>query len=328
MRSLLYSFILAISISITGCVTAADSMPLSVSAKDTDVKKAILVTGASSGIGEQIAITLSQNGYYVYAGARKEKDLARLNKIPNMQGIRLDVTKQDEIDAAVRKVQAEGRGLYGLVNNAGVFLFDPLIEISERDMQFIMEVNVMGPYRVTKAFAPLIIADKGRITTTGSVAGLFSGQMFGPYGMTKHAMEAYTEALAQEMKKFDVQVSIVEPGNFRSNIMKNMQKRLDAIDSGKRDSQYRDEIARMANFTKTDRSHHASPEPVANAVLSFMSSDQPKLRYLVTPNQDEADYAITRSLKKIVELNHGHEHTKSDSEMSDTLKKLLSDINE
>jgi len=198
MRSFLYSMALVSSLLFISCATAADSIPISFETKNNSSTKAILVTGASSGIGEQIALTLSQNGYYVYAGARKDKDLARLNKLPNMQSLRLDVTKQSDIDAAVRKVQAEGRGLFGLVNNAGVFLFDPLIEVSEQDMQFIIDVNVMGPYRVTKAFAPLIIESKGRINTIGSVAGLFSGRLFGPYGISKFAVEAYSEALASE----------------------------------------------------------------------------------------------------------------------------------
>lgn len=288
-------------------------------------QKAILVTGASSGLGEQIALTLSKNGFYVYAGARKAKDIERLNKLPNMQGIRLDVTKQDEINAAVTYIKQQGLGLYGLVNNAGVFLFDPLIEISERDMQFIMDVNVMGPYRITKAFAPLIIASEGRITTIGSVAGLFSGKMFGPYGMSKHAMEAYTEALAQEMDKFSVKVSVVEPGNFKSNIMQNMKKRLSEIDNDKRETQYRDEIAGMANFTKTDRSHHASPQPVADAVLHFMTNDETKLRYMVTPNQSEADYTLAKAIQKLIEINQGHKHSKTKEQLQAMLDKLVTE---
>lgn len=319
MRSFFYSLIFILVSSTTFIASASEYIDNS----KIKPQKAILVTGASSGIGEQIAITLSKNGYYVYAGARKGRDLDRLSKIENMQGIRLDVTKPDQIIEAVEHISKEGRGLYGLVNNAGVFLFDPLIEISERDMQFIFDVNVMGPYRVTKAFAPLIIQSKGRITTTGSVAGLFSSQMFGPYGMTKHAVEAFTDALAQEMKKFDVRVSIVEPGNFRSNIMKNMKKRLEAIDQGEINTQYRNEINRMASFTKVDRSHHASPKPVAEAVLHFMNSKQPKLRYLVTPNQQEADFAINLYLQKLVDLNTGHEHSKSNEELGAMLDELL-----
>ncbi len=291
-------------------------------------QKAVLVTGASSGIGNQIAMSLMEHGYYVYAGARKAKDIKTLSQHPNMQGIRLDVTIQKDINAAVAHIKSEGRGLYGVVNNAGVFLFDPLIEVNESDMEFIFDVNVMGPYRITKAFAPLVIESKGRISTIGSVAGLFSGQLFGPYGMTKHAMEAFSEALNQEMKKFDVKVSIIEPGNFQSDIMKNMSNRITKLGQSNAETQYGKEIKNMASFVKTDRSHHAAPTPVADAVVHFMSESNPKFRYLVTPSKSESDGAIKRSLQKTVELNHSHPYSQDDDEIIGLLKTLLTDVNE
>ncbi|MDX2057145.1 MAG: SDR family NAD(P)-dependent oxidoreductase, partial [Gemmatimonadales bacterium] len=128
--------------------------------------KAVLVTGASTGIGRKITELLAARGYFVYAGARKPEDLAALSRIPNVQGIRLDVTVPAEIAAAVETVEKAGRGLHGLVNNAGVAVIEPLIEIDEQDLAFQMDVNVMGPYRVTKAFSRLLIASKGRIVTT------------------------------------------------------------------------------------------------------------------------------------------------------------------
>ena len=85
-----------------------------------DNQKSVLVTGASTGIGRHLAETLAENGYHVYAGARKDKDLAALNAIENVTAVRLDVTKQDQVDAAVAMIGENGHGLYGLVNNAGV----------------------------------------------------------------------------------------------------------------------------------------------------------------------------------------------------------------
>src|SRR5210317_1711647 len=87
---------------------------------NTDEHKAILITGASTGIGRHLAESLAADGHHVYAGARKDKDLAELDAIENITAVRLDVTKQDQIDAAVEKVKADGGGLYALVNNAGV----------------------------------------------------------------------------------------------------------------------------------------------------------------------------------------------------------------
>jgi len=294
----------------------------------TPPHKAVLVTGASSGIGKIIATTLAENGFYVYAGARKAQDIKALSALSNIQGIRLDVTIQSDIDAAVETIRSEGRGLFGLVNNAGVFLYGPLIEISERDMQFVMDVNVFGPYRVAKAFAPLIIDRKGRIMTTGSLAGIFSGSLFGPYGMSKHAMESFTEALSQEMIKFEVEVGIVEPGNFRSDIMKNMNRRTLRSVSSDRTSQYETEIANFSGFVQQDRSHHIPATSVANAVLEFMTVKDPKLRYMVTPNQAEADYAIRRSLQKVVELNHGQLFANDREQLVKVLDELLAEYDQ
>lgn len=296
---------------------------LAVSPGDQAEQKAVLVTGASSGIGRQIALTLAERGFYVYAGARKAQDIEALSALKNTRGIRLDVTIQAEIDAAVESIREEGRGLYGLVNNAGVFVFDPLIEVSERDMQFVVDVNLFGPYRVTKAFAPLLMESEGRITTIGSIAGIATGQLMGPYGMSKAAVESYTDALAGEMNKFGVHVSVVEPGNFRSNIMKNMQGRIDRLNKDSQSSLYEDEIVRFAGFTKSDRSQHLAPTPVADVVHEFMTVANPSRRYLVAPNAGEAHFTIRRALQRAVELNQGQPFMQSREELIATLDALL-----
>ena len=105
-------------------------------------QKAVLVTGASSGSGRVIAETLAARGYYVYATARKQADLDALNAIENVHAIRLDVTVQAEIDAAVEMVRKNGKGLYGLVNNAGVATMGPLIEIADSEMEFVFDVII------------------------------------------------------------------------------------------------------------------------------------------------------------------------------------------
>ena len=191
-----------------------------------EAQKAVLVTGASTGIGREIAETLAKNGYYVYAGARKQKGLDALDAIDNIQAVRLDVTVQDEIDAAVETVRKDDRGLYGLVNNAGVFIGGPLIDVDVEEVIWLMDVNVFGVYRVTQAFAPMIIESKGRISTIGSISGTLSGRFAGPYSMSKHAIEAYTDSLATEMEKFDVKVSVIEPGNYDSEIADTALKRM------------------------------------------------------------------------------------------------------
>ena len=120
-------------------------------------QRAVLVTGASSGIGRKVTERLAANGFFIYAGARAQKDLDDLNAIKNVQAVKLDVTSATDISAALATVTKAGKGLYGVVNNAEVVVVAPLIELEEKDLDFIFNVNVYGPYRVTKAFAPLLL---------------------------------------------------------------------------------------------------------------------------------------------------------------------------
>ncbi|MDH3821899.1 MAG: SDR family NAD(P)-dependent oxidoreductase, partial [Gammaproteobacteria bacterium] len=147
-------------------------------------QKAILVTGASTGIGRNMVERLAKEGHFVYAGARKDKDLAELDAIENIKAVRLDVTKQADVDAAVALIREEGRGLWGLVNNAGVATRAPVVAVTDEEVDFVFAVNVGGVVRVTRAFIPLIVESKGRIVTTGSIAGIRSSPGGSVYSMT------------------------------------------------------------------------------------------------------------------------------------------------
>ena len=195
-------------------------------AEESAGQRAVLITGASTGIGRLTAEHLAANGYFVYAGARKANDIEALNAIENVKAVRLDVTSQEEIDAAVELVRSEGRGLWGVVNNAGVGGGAPLIEVSEEELKFLFDVNVYGVFRVTKSFAPLIIESKGRIVNISSISGFLSGYGYGPYSMTKHAVEAFNDSLRREMRQFEVEVVAIEPGNYNSAIGNNFCSRL------------------------------------------------------------------------------------------------------
>ena len=282
-------------------VLVAIASPQVASAKEA--QKAVLVTGASSGIGRNIAETLAAKGYLVYAGARKPEDLAALNRIDNVVAIRLDVTVQSDIDAAVASIRKRGTGLHGLVNNAGVAVVAPMIEVDEEDMRFQMDINVMGPYRVTRAFAPLLIESKGRITTTGSISGTLSVPFLGPYSMSKHAVEAYTDTLAAEMEKFGVKVSVIEPGNFNSEIFAAMRKRMEQRGQTLQGSRYQAELEERLLKRPADRSQYPEPDAVSAAVVHALFDPAPRRRYMVVPNQREAEVTIRKAIEEMVQLN-------------------------
>ena len=272
-------------------------------------QKAVLITGASTGLGRAMAELMASNGHFVYAGARKDKDIAELNAIENIQAVRLDVTKQEDIDAAVKTITEAGRGLYGLVNNAGVAVIAPLVEVDEEDFNFQMDVNLYGPYRVTKAFAPLIIESNGRITTTGSISGILSGTLFGPYSLSKHAMEAFTDSLANVMERFDVKVSVIEPGNYQSDIGKNIARRMKARGQTIEGSLYKEDLERMMGFVNSEEPMGGDPLEVAQAALQALFDENPKRRYMVVPNERQAQITVAKAMEEMVQLNQGQKYS-------------------
>lgn len=259
--------------------------------------QAVLVTGASTGIGRKITERLAADGYFVFAGARQEKDLQALGAIRNVQPIRLDVTKPSDIDAAVAMVSKSGRSLYGLVNNAGIASRGSVADMDMKEFDLLMAVNLSGPFQVTRAFEPLIIAQHGRIITIGSIAGVLANAgvpgnvPVTAYSMSKHAMEAFTDSLALQLEPRGVQVSIVEPGNYDSDISKNA-------------------VLRTGGDTKrADRSMYKPPDEVAAAVEMALFEPKPKRRYLVAPNQGEAELTIRKQIEQLVQLNEGQRYT-------------------
>jgi len=269
----------------------------------------ILVTGASSGIGRNITERLAGNGHFVYATARNAEDLESLNSIDNVQGIRLDVTSQDDVDAAVETVAGEGRGLHGIVNNAGVAVIKRMTQASETDIDFVFGANIYGPYRVTKAFVPMLLENQGRITTMGSISGFISGDAEGVYAMSKFAMEAFTDALVDELEPQGVKVSIVEPGSFRSPIWRKVAENVEQ----------REQAQDLISFG----AGQPEPDAVSAAVEHALFSDNPKRRYMVTPDQEQAGSTLQHAIRRIAELNHDHEFSYSRDQLVEMLDEAL-----
>lgn len=287
------------------CAFAVSNEAAEAQPADENRQQAVLITGATTGIGRNIAERLAREGYFVYAGARKDKDMAALDALDNVRAVRLDVTVQSQIDAAVELIEGEGRGLYGLVNNAGVGVIAPLIEMSEEDLIFQFDVNVYGPYRVTRAFAPLLIESRGRVTTIGSISGVLSGRLFGAYSMSKHAIEAYTDSLAREMQEFGVDVSVIEPGNYRSRFFQSLLQRMKEHGYSADGSLYEEEMQRMMESDSDDWG--TPPDAVADAALHALFAENPQRRYMVVPNQRQAEITIRKLIEEMVQMNAGHQ---------------------
>ncbi|MEO0575503.1 MAG: SDR family NAD(P)-dependent oxidoreductase [Pseudomonadota bacterium] len=284
----------------------------------------VLVTGATTGIGRHLAETLASDGYHVYAGARTDDEMAELNALDNITAVRLDVTKQDEIDAAVAMIEEQGTGLYALVNNAGVGGGGPIASTPIEDQRFVYDVNVEGVYRITKAFAPLIIESKGRIVTTGSIAGTLAWAGGSAYSGSKHWIEALTDSLAAEMAPLGVSVSVVEPGNFQSYIRRSSVLRQFAkVEAA--GGEITDEMKQMYAQTEKRELSYRLPVPVSEAFMHALFDDKPLRRYVVTPNADEQARTIMTKIEQLVQLNEWGPHSYSRDELYEMLRQAMSE---
>lgn len=252
----------------------------------------ILVTGTSSGIGREITELLSSKGHTVYATVRKEADFRSLQDLPHVIPFQLDVTRRSSVEAAARRIREEGRGLYGLVNSAGVASFGPLVASPVEDLQRVLEVNLLGPYQVTMACFPFLAASHGRVVNISSVEGFLTETFDGAYVISKHALEAYTDILRDEVAQFGIKVSAIEPGGFRTKLVANLValKGPDFLRSF-RGSAYGEmieegaqrELESEGGLELANRPH---PRPVAEAVYDAMFSATPRDRYLVARPED------------------------------------------
>jgi len=295
-------------------ILSASILPQHACADDTSPQMAVLITGASTGIGRNAAERLAAAGHFVYAGARKAADIEDLNNIENVMAVRLDVTKQDEIDAAFELIQKEGRGLWGVVNNAGVNVVAPLIEADVSELEFLFDVNVYGVFRVTKTFAPLIIESKGRVVNISSISGFLSGGGYGMYSASKHAVEALTDSLRKEMSELDVFVAAVEPGNFASEIgLTRCKRRL--ADTDAKPYVYFEERRQQLLASCRERleagikNEGTPPDAVAATIERALFEENPKDRYLVVPEQVEAGWTIAQVIGELLSLNARHDHS-------------------
>ncbi len=297
------------------------------------VSQAILITGASSGIGKHLAIRLAEHGYPVYATVRKEKDMAELSTIENVTPLLMDVRNVEQVQAAFETVVEAGRGLYGLVNNAGVGELGMLSTWTDEEMFDIFNVNVFGPHRVTNAFLRLLTESKGRVVNIGSQGGMLASKYYGPYIMTKHALEAYTAVLHDELEPYGVHVSVIQPGGITSSIGDNMMTGTIAhfqraqppfkeeadlvLASFEQESEPDPDAPESASNRKP-----SSPEIVWDAVKDALFNEQPKMRYLVGTHW-EGNRVINALIAKLLDENDNPQHNYSRDELIALLDKHL-----
>jgi NAD(P)-dependent dehydrogenase (short-subunit alcohol dehydrogenase family) len=244
--------------------------------------QSIFITGASTGIGHATALDLDRRGFRVFATVRREEDGEALaaRASSRLCVLLLDVTDTDAIGRAAAAVEAAvgEAGLDGLVNNAGVVEPGPIEFVPLDSLRRQMEVNVTGQVAVTQAFLPLLRRARGRIVNVGSVGGLNVLPFAGAYCASKFALEAVTDALRMELKAWDIDVVIVEPGSVATPIWtkgagKMLPEEAEAL--------YGAGIRAMKAAVETTASQGISPDVVARVIHQALTARRPRTRYLV-----------------------------------------------
>jgi NAD(P)-dependent dehydrogenase (short-subunit alcohol dehydrogenase family) len=249
---------------------------------------AVVVTGASTGIGRSTALLLDRKGYRVFAGVRRDEDAKSLAEdgSERLKPIKLDVAKERSITAArttVRRAVGD-EGVVGLVNNAGVGGGGPIEAIPIDDFRDVLEVNLVGQLAVTQAFLPLIRKAKGTVVFVSSIGGRVASPFMSPYNSSKFGIEALGESLRHEVKPWDIDVVMVEPGSIDTDIWSKGQETMrDRISRMPPEARrlYGQQLSRFGEVIQETASRGIAPEKVAQVIHKAISSDNPRHRYLV-----------------------------------------------
>lgn len=249
--------------------------------------KFVLITGASTGIGEACATYLAKQGWQVFAGVRKPADAKRLAKISkNITAIALDITKPKQIAQAMTRIskKAGKKGLQGLVNNAGVAITGPLEFLPTAELRQQHAINFLGHVEVTQAALPLLRAGKGRVVNMSSISGKVTSPFLIPYSSSKFALEAFTDGLRRELLPWKLHVASIEPGAINTPIwtkaLKGASKRRAGLPR-RAEALYGPAMERMLKGAKRAAERGVSPETVAKAVEHALSAARPRTRYPV-----------------------------------------------
>ena len=262
-------------------------MPDTIAAMAVNAQRgAVVVTGASSGIGEACARRLARLGFQVFAGVRKPEDGERLaREISGVTPLRIDVIDADSIAAAAQSVSEQTQGrLAGLVNNAGIAVPAPLEHQPIDDFRRQIEVNLIGQVAVTQAFIPQLRAARGRIVNVSSIGGKVAVPLLGAYAASKFALEGLSDVLRRELRPWGIEVSVIEPGTIATPIWDKGIASGDVLQETMPPAAQRDYgalIATVRTASEDGARNGLPPDAVAKDVEHALTAKKPRTRYLV-----------------------------------------------
>ncbi len=250
-------------------------------------RPAVVITGASMGIGAASAAELARRGYNVFAGVRKPADAERLAaQSPHIVPLLFDVTNPCQVAAAAEAVgrSVGDAGLDGLVNNAGIVVACPLEILPLDQLRLQLEVNVVGQVAVVQAFLPLLRKARGRIVNISSLNGRIASPYLGSYSASKHALDAISNALRVELRTWGIRVSTILPGATATPIWDKSLATADALAAHVDDRSldlYKNDLTAMRQAARNMAQHAQPVESVVRCVVHALTARRPWTYYPV-----------------------------------------------
>lgn len=242
----------------------------------------VLITGASSGIGEATATHLAKLGFGVVGAVRKDEDAERL-RAAGLRAVKLDVTDSESIAAA--RAELDDAPLAALVNNAGIAVAAPIEFIPLEQLRHQLEINLVGQVAVIQSFLPALRAGRGRIVNVSSIGGRVALPLVGAYNMSKFALEAMSDSLRREVRAHGVNVIVIEPGGVKTPIWRKGNELAEQLQAGmppEAERLYGPLVeALRAETVKIATERGIEPAEVAETIATALTAKRPRARYLV-----------------------------------------------
>ena len=243
--------------------------------------KYALFTGAAGGLGGMSARAMADSGWTVFAADINEIALQEIGKVENIIPIKVDITNLESIEQVYEQVSEITPTLDAIINFSGIHMMASLIEGDIiKNMEKMIDINVMGMIRMNRTFFPMIKAGNGRIINCSSECGWMKAQPFnGPYAITKYAVEAYNDSLHRELIYQDIPVIKIQPGSFKTNMHNQAQAGFDRLlDSTE---YYERTLKKMKPMMQIELKLANNPKHLVASLLDAVNSDKPKLNYRV-----------------------------------------------
>jgi NAD(P)-dependent dehydrogenase (short-subunit alcohol dehydrogenase family) len=245
--------------------------------------KQALITGGAGGLGRITAGYLASKGWHVFAADVNTANQG-LHKHPGITPVHADIASENSVNEAFNFVSGKTDGLDAIIHLAGILVLGSLVEIPSQDIERIMNVNLLGIYRINRTFLPLLLQRKGRIITVTSETGWQRAAPFnGAYAMSKHALEAYSDALRRELSLLGIRVIKVQPGAMKTGLTGKVE---DMFSDARQSSRlFKEHLEAAVNLSKDVFKKAADPERLARIIHKTVTVKHPKIRYSVMPDR-------------------------------------------